>query len=158
MGPFDNQTLQLSQVGCLGNRPRGSFAHRKFIKDALRINICREGRAAGLGEVALGCRCDQGLSWSYNRKLWSWYMGKVWPWRGRSLQPRVTPEKDFPYPNSILPTTLLITFWFLLCSSSRERMSHIGTWGKSGLPKSFIFVLVFTPISFQKRIWGGNGE
>lgn len=43
MGPFDNQTLQLSQVGCLGNRPRGSFAHRKFIKDAFGLTSAERG-------------------------------------------------------------------------------------------------------------------
>lgn len=56
MGPFSNQTLQLSQGGCLANRLRRSFVHRKFIKDVLRIKICRGGRAAELREVGLGYR------------------------------------------------------------------------------------------------------
>ena len=62
MGWFNTQTLQLSQVGCQGNRPRGSLNHRKFTQDAFRINIHRSRDADGLGEIGMGCGCDQGLS------------------------------------------------------------------------------------------------
>ena len=39
MGWVNTQTLQLSQVRCQGNRPRGSLTHRKFTKDALHCHL-----------------------------------------------------------------------------------------------------------------------
>lgn len=43
MGWFNTQTLQLSQVRCQGNRPRGSLTHRKFTKDASGLTSTEGG-------------------------------------------------------------------------------------------------------------------
>lgn len=63
-----------------------------------------------------------------------------------------SPERDFLCLKLILLSILLITFLFPLYLSGRKRLSHTGAWEKSGIPCSFIFILDFTPISFQKRI------
>lgn len=111
VGPLNNQSLQLLQVGCLGDRPRGNCVHRSWLETPSEFtHVRREGSrlagVAGMTQASAGPKMTS--SWAgINSSI-----RRAWPWVRQVSLASVNLQRliSLVLYLSILTSTLLITF------------------------------------------------